>query len=33
MAALQTLQNNYAALARIMNAVSEMYDQIINIGS
>lgn len=33
MANLQTLQNNYAALAQIMNAVSQMFDQIISVGS
>jgi flagellar hook-associated protein 1 FlgK len=33
MANLQTLQNNYAALAQVMNAVSQMFDQLMNVGS
>ena len=33
MANLQTLQTNYAALARIMNAVNQMYDQLMNVGT
>jgi len=33
MANLQTLQNNYAALAQVMNAVSQMYDQLLSIGN
>ena len=33
MASLQTLQTNYAALAQIMNAVNDMFTQLLNIGS
>ncbi|WP_300302393.1 flagellar hook-associated protein FlgK [Ferrovibrio sp.] len=33
LAQLQTLQTNYAALAQIMNAITEMFDQMISIGS
>lgn len=33
LAQLTTLQNNYAALAQIMNAIKEMFDQVIAIGS
>ncbi len=33
LAQLQTLQTNYAALAQIMNAITEMFDQMIAIGS
>jgi flagellar hook-associated protein 1 FlgK len=33
LAQLQTLQTNYAALAQIMNAIAEMFDQVISIGS
>ncbi|MFN4277960.1 MAG: flagellar hook-associated protein FlgK [Ferrovibrio sp.] len=32
LAQLQTLQTNYAALAQIMNAITEMFDQMIAIG-
>ena len=33
LAQLTMLQNNYAALAQIMNAINEMFDQVIAIGS
>ncbi|WP_341895458.1 flagellar hook-associated protein FlgK [Ferrovibrio terrae] len=33
LAQLTMLQNNYAALAQIMNAIKEMFDQVIAIGS
>jgi flagellar hook-associated protein 1 FlgK len=33
LAQLQTLQTNYAALAQIMNAITEMFDELISIGS
>lgn len=33
MAQLQVLQTNYAALANIMNAITEMFDQLIAIGN
>lgn len=32
LAQLTLLQNNYAALAQIMNAITEMFDQVISIG-
>lgn len=33
LAQLTVLQNNYAALAQVMNAINEMFDQVIAIGS
>ena len=32
LAQLTVLQNNYAALAQVMNAIREMFDEIISIG-
>ncbi|MFC3674258.1 flagellar hook-associated protein FlgK [Ferrovibrio xuzhouensis] len=32
LAQLQILQNNYAALANVMNTVTQMFDQLVNIG-
>jgi flagellar hook-associated protein 1 FlgK len=32
LAQLQVLQNNYAALANVMNTVTQMFDQLVNIG-
>lgn len=32
LATMQTLQNNYAALAQIMTAITQMFDELINIG-
>jgi len=32
LADLQVLQSNYAALAQVMSAITEMFDQMINIG-
>ncbi len=32
LAQLTMLQNNYAALAQVMNAITEMFDQVISIG-
>jgi flagellar hook-associated protein 1 FlgK len=32
LAQLQLLQNNYAALANVMNTVTQMFDQLVNIG-
>jgi len=32
LAQLQVLQNNYAALANVMNTVTKMFDELVNIG-
>lgn len=32
LAQLQLLQNNYAALANVMNTITQMYDTLVNIG-
>ena len=32
LAQLTVLQNNYAALAQVMNAIREMFDEVISIG-
>jgi len=33
LATMQTLQNNYAALAQIMTVITQMFDELISIGS
>lgn len=33
LATMQTLQNNYAALAQVMTVITQMFDELINIGS